>query len=416
MNDVEWQEIIDYYTATSPDSLPGQSRAYPIADGLSLFKVRTPDWRLPMPAMTLVKIDTSVVGRSLLAYDIHAQHLYHISPGLQILDSFPVKGGLVDLLPWDSGWMACNIGVLNPNNGKFGKLERASKEADGKLWVDTTSLLTGFQRPVQLAQADLNQDGKPDIVICEFGNLTGALSWLENKGNGAFVRHVIRAVPGAIRVSVGDFNHDGLVDIMALFAQGDEGIFLFTNKGGGRFEQRSLLRFPPSYGSTYFEMDDMNKDGYPDIVYVCGDNADFSRVLKPYHGVYVFLNDGHYNFTQRYFFPINGCYKAIARDFDGDGDLDIATISFFPDTDHQPEEGFVYLENRGNFDFKPYSLPAATQGKWLTMDAGDIDGDGRPDLVLGNFSYYAKVTKAGVDFTKGPPFIVLMNTGSSGGK
>ena len=407
LNPDEWQHIIDYYTATSPDSMPGQQRPHPIAEGLSLFEARVPDWRFPMPATTLVKIDTSAGARGLLTYDIHYQHLYRISPTLQVVDSMADKGGLVDLIPRQDGWTACNIGVLNPNNGKFGRIQAVN----ASLTLDTVPVAAGLQRPVQIEEADLNQDGKKDLVVCEFGNLTGALSWLENKGNGQYQRHVIRAVPGAIRVCVGDFNKDGLPDIMALFAQGDEGIFLFTNKGGGRFDQRPLLRFPPSYGSVYFELDDMNKDGYPDIVYACGDNADFSVIRKPYHGVYIFLNDGKYNFTQRYFFPINGCYKAIARDFDGDGDLDIATISFFPDVDHQPQEGFVYLENKGDFDFLPYSLPATQQGKWLTMDAGDINGDGRPDLVLGNFSFFTPVTKTGVDFKKGPPFMVLINKG-----
>ncbi len=40
----------------------------------------------------------------------------------------------------------------------------------------------------------------------------------------------------------------------------------------------------------------------------------------------------------------------MARDFDGDGDLDLAVIAFFADYPKQPEEGFVYLENTGNFD------------------------------------------------------------------
>ena len=395
--------------------------------------------RWDMPATSLVRVDE----RGLFVFDIHYQKLYRFSAGLEVLDSIRDEGGIVDMVKQDSEWVVCNIGVLNPTNGKFGKLQvlraaaaglgaiggvaqaaaggrmapaaggGATQVAGGARWaVDPVPLAAGLERPVQAQAADLNGDGRVDYLVCEFGNMIGALSWLENKGGGKFERHVIRATPGAIRAYVNDYNHDGLPDIWALFAQGDEGIFLFTNQGKGRFSEQSVLRFPPSYGSSYFELADFNKDGQPDIVYTCGDNADFSPVLKPYHGVYIFLNDGHNRFRQDYFFPINGCYKALARDFDGDGDLDLATIAFFPDFDHQPEEGFVYLENLGGGDFKPYSLPQTQRGKWLTMDAGDVDGDGRVDIVLGNFSFFAPVTKAGVDFKKEAPFMVLKNVGA----
>ena len=274
---------------------------------------------------------------------------------------------------------------------------------------DTSFKLKNLARPVQISAADFNSDNKTDYLVCKYGNLIGALSWMENLGNNKFERHVIREVPGAIKAYIQDVNHDGLEDIWVLFAQGDEGIFLFTNKGHGKFEQEEVLRFPSIYGSSYFELADFNKDGHPDILYTCGDNADYSVTLKPYHGVYIFLNDGTNHFKQAYFFPMHGCFKAIARDFDGDGNLDIAAISFFADYAKQPEETFIYLANKGNLDFQPYSIPGTSVGRWLTMDAGDLNGDGKTDLVLGNFSIAPSSIKSATSWKDGPFFIKLKN-------
>jgi hypothetical protein len=105
--------------------------------------------------------------------------------------------------------------------------------------------------------------------------------------------------------------------------------------------------------------------------------------------------------------PMHGCSKAVAWDFDNDGDLDIAAISFFADYSKDPEESFLYLENKGNFDFQPFSKPGTSSGRWLTMDMGDLDGDGGKDIVLGNFSIAPSFIPSATNWKEGPSFIVL---------
>jgi VCBS repeat protein len=407
----EWQDIIDYYIATSPDSLPHQQRPKAIQNNLSLFKAELPAFSYDKPATCFVEVDTSTKEHSLLIADVFKRKIIRINNKLERIDSVNCGGPIVNVDFQSNGMLACDIGVLNPNNGKFGQALNVFKDNNGKMIADSIPLFDSLARPVQITAADLDRDGLTDYLVCEFGNFIGALSWMQNLGNGKYRHHVLRAVPGAIKAYVRDDHHNGLPDIWVLFAQGDEGIWLFKNMGYGKFSEQKLLGFPPCYGSSYFELADFNGDGYPDILYTCGDNGDFSTVLKPYHGLYIYLNDGKNNFRQKYFFPINGCFKAIARDFDGDGDLDIVAISFFADYAHQPEEGFVYLENKGNFEFDPHTLPEGKSGRWLTMDAADLDGDGKVDIVLGNFSVAPSFIKPTVDWKKGPPFLVLRNTG-----
>ena len=411
LSSAEWQNLMDYYIATSPDSLPGQQRKDAIKVGLPLFKAQMPGFKYDQPATCLIQVDTSSRNHSIFLGDAFRKKLFRFNASLELEDSVLVTGPIVGLDFHHNSIFACDIGILNPNNGKFGKGLVITDGVDQKMKVDSLPLFDSLARPVQLTAVDLNQDGRTDFLVCEFGHLSGSLSWLENMGNGKYQHHVIRSVPGAIKAYIQDYNHDGLPDFWVLFAQGDEGIFLFTNQGHGKFSEQKVLGFPPIFGSSYFELDDFNKDGYPDILYTCGDNADYSQVLKPYHGVYIFLNDGQNHFKQKYFFPINGCYKAIARDFDGDGDLDIAAISFFADYARQPEEGFVYLENKGNFEFQPFTLPEGKLGRWLTMDAADLDGDGKIDIVLGNFSIGPSFIKSEVNWKQGPPFLFLKNIG-----
>jgi hypothetical protein len=239
--------------------------------------------------------------------------------------------------------------------------------------------------------ADLDGDGSDDFVVSQFGNQTGRLSWFRLDENEKFQEQIIKNVAGAVKTEVQDFNGDGKTDVMALFGQGEERISIFYQANTGGFREEVLLRFPPVYGSSNFQLFDFNEDQQLDILYTNGDNADYSYSLKPYHGTRIYLNQGDFNYELAYFYPLYGATKSMAGDFDQDGDMDMFTICFFPDFEADFPEGFVYFENRGDLNFKPYTFPESADGRWLVADTGDVDGDGDQDIVLGSFLHLVNV-------------------------
>ncbi len=406
---VDWQNIIDYYTSLSPDFALLSKADAPIVPTSKLFKPVPVNSHFfyKEPLTCSILINTLSRPKTLLIADIHNGGVVSTNTATQPVDSIQYKSPVADMVLQNDTLTTANIGMLNPNDAQTGSIQQVMYY-NGKFLSQPIKLADSLRRPVHIDVVDLNGDGLKDILVCEFGNLKGALSWLQNKGGNRYERHVLRDQPGAIATVIKDFNKDGLPDLYVLFAQGDEQIVRFENKGNGRFDAKQLLRFPPVYGSSYFELADINKDGFDDIIHTCGDNADFSIELKPYHGVYIFENDGHDNFKQKFFFHINGCFKAIARDFDGDGDTDIAAISFFADYEKRPEESFVYLENKGAYHFVPYTVPGTQNGHWISMAAADIDGDGKTDIVLGNFSK-SSFKQPSVNWKQQPAFLFLKN-------
>lgn len=120
-----------------------------------------------------------------------------------------------------------------------------------------------------------------------------------------------------------------------------------------------------------------------DILYVNGDNFDYSRVLKPYHGIRILENDGKNNFHERFLFPVYGVARAEVADFDKGGDLDILTTSNFADFERHPERGIMFLENTGRYEFRSYAFTIASGNQWNLMATGDLNKDGWLDVIIG---------------------------------
>ena len=204
-----------------------------------------------------------------------------------------------------------------------------------------------------------------------------------------FKKKILMNLPGSIRTLVKDMNGDGKKDLISVFSQSRESITIFYQEEDLQFKAENVLEFRSVYGSSWFELIDYNGDGYDDIITVNGDNADKSYVHKPYHGMRIHLNDGKNNFSEAYFYPLNGATRLLARDFDLDGDLDFALISTFPNYEEARELSFVYLQNENSesFEFKTMTLQNPNEGRWFLMDSGDIDQDGDYDIILSSFTY-----------------------------
>ena len=396
-----WQKIVDYYLSQAPAALGTTTQNFQAADQ---FEIVVPNYRLSPPSTTLVHFADN--GEFYIG-DANSGSLMHFNSALNLIKAGKVPEGAVHVHETSQALWITVMGSFSPTDAPSGMLLRFPKEK-GRPAVVIDSL----QRPVHSSFADLDQDGRQDVVISEFGKWTGGLSWWRQNANGTYTRKRLSIKPGAIRTCINDVNNDGLPDIVALFGQGDEGIFIYYNQGNGQFKTHKAIEFPSSYGSTYFGLFDFNNDGQQDIIYTAGDNGDYPPLMKPYHGVRIYENKGDGGFEEQVFLPLNGAYKAIPQDFDGDGDLDIAAISFFPDFQNRPGEGFVFFENTGNMDFQPHTYPNISNlGRWLIMDSSDWDQDGDTDLILGalTFEVVPKMNYVSRWVENGIPFIIMKN-------
>lgn len=279
------------------------------------------------------------------------------------------------------------MGVIPPNNVKTGAVVVLVN--DGANHFTNRVLLEDVPRVTYVAAADLNQDGRLDLVVGEFGYIEGEIRWMENLGDWQFKSHQLLDLPGTIHAPVADLNGNGNLDIVALVSQDSEEVHAFMGDGHGHFRDRILYGSTnKDYGSSGLCIGDVNKDGRPDIVYTNGDGFDYATPgSRPWHGVQWLENLGQGKFVYHRVGDFPGAFSPIVADLNGDGFPDIVATSCFNDWTDKTAVSLMCFENDGTGHFTPRVL-ANEPTHLVVVKAADLFNDGRIELVTGAFMFY----------------------------
>lgn len=286
-----------------------------------------------------------------------------------------------------------DLGSLDPADHDDGRIVWL-RWNPGERKYEVQTLVDKLGRVADARPADFDGDGDQDLVVAEFGwHRTGKVAVLWNRGitggRPKFELETLHPYPGAIHVPTCDLDGDGRLDFVALVSQHQETVFAFLNRGEGKFEKQRLWSAEdPSFGSSGLELVDMDGDGDLDVLGTCGDTFD-NKHVKPYHGAYWLENQGGLKFQHQMLAAVPGAYRALAADIDRDGDADVMVAGFLP---HEPQtaidmtrqHSLVLLEQVKKGEYRRRGLETG-RFDHATFALADFDGDGDPDLAVGEF-------------------------------
>jgi hypothetical protein len=224
--------------------------------------------------------------------------------------------------------------------------------------------------PQGMAVGDFNNDGILDLVTANIENSTASV--LLGTGHGQFNPTAIPAYGSGsycYSIAVADFNGDGNED-MAVDCENNVTILL--GDGTGNFVESTPIVIPTNAFSTGIATGDFNGDGIPDLAIANsynGTNTDSSTSIT------IFLGNGDGTFTQGTS-PTTGNepYAIAVSDFNGDGILDLAVLN-------QASNNVTILLGNGDGSFTQASSPSTGQSP-SSLTVGDFNGDGIADIAV----------------------------------
>lgn len=226
-------------------------------------------------------------------------------------------------------------------------------------------------KPLRVKAADLDGDGDLDIL---YASLDDNIAWYENlDGQGQFGQeHLIGGFSAFVYdVNYADIDGDGDADVISASAWPYHVSWYENLDGLGNFSGKKIIFESPKAISSTFG-GDMDGDGDEDVVCSIPGNGN--------NCIYWFRNeDGQGTFGGGTVVSNNANAGLVGpADLDGDGDLDIygTGVSF----NNNP---FWHENLDGTGTFGPAQIIGTSLGTPQAIDAGDLDGDGDLDVLLG---------------------------------
>jgi hypothetical protein len=238
---------------------------------------------------------------------------------------------------------------------------------------------SGGYRAFSVAVADVNLDGRPDLIVANYGsNNVGVLL---GNGNGTFRAAVTYGSGGPsgsvpFSVAVADLNLDGRPDIVV--ANGDD-VGVLLGNGDGTFEP--VVTFGSGGGAYSIAVADVNGDGKPDIVVGNGHNvgSDDGSVSVLFGN-----GDGIFQTAVTYASGGDDANSVTVADVNGDGKPDLIVANYCIGPSNCANGTVAVLLGDGDGTFEPAVSYGSGGGESVSVAVADLNRDGLPDLVVAN--------------------------------
>jgi len=248
---------------------------------------------------------------------------------------------------------------------------------------------SGGNGPNAVVVADVNADGIPDLVVANWCTdstcVASSVGVLLGKGDGTFQPAVAYGSGGlyADSVAVADVNGDGNADIVVgtcgfpkvlncVASGGKAGVLL--GNGDGTF-QPAVSYTLGGFGATSVAVADVNGDGKPDLLVATGSAV----------GVLLGNGDGTFQTVTKYSSGGLTALSVAVADVNGDAKPDLVVANWCTDSSCTASSVGVLL---GNGDGTFQTAVTYNSGGIFANSVviGDVNGDGKPDLVVSNGS------------------------------